>query len=460
MPVCGTHHRLVIFMKSFAGVSLSEWTYSLLILLLFSCLSGQSQSRVPAASPVANDTLRLGLPQLEEQVLARNYQLLAQKYQIDIAGASLITAGLRYNPNLWFQGPLYNPQTKRVLPFGAPSQADMQSGQFNSGAYAVQLQQVVMLAGKRSRLVALAESNRTLSQIAFRDVLRSLRFQLHSTYANLYFDLQALNLFQAELARQQRLVESYRVAQQTGGVAPYEVTRLDVANRDLQANIANYKAQIADEQATLRVLLRQPTGTFIMPTDLPVGTPALPALATAIDSALTNRPDLALSQEQINNAERSLALERARRTTDLTTGLYFEKYSNAYNNFTGFQLAMDLPVRNRNQGGIRAAELTAKVAGAGVENQQTIVQSDVLNAYDKLNAFYEQVNTRPPGYLDRIQNISVEASKAYNNRVIGLLDYLDKIRTYQQARLNDINLLNNIFQSQQQLDFVTNTKFF
>ena len=430
------------------------------ILLVSFTAQAQPQTTGVPPSPAAIDTIRYSLPQLEEQALARNYQLLAQKYQIDIAGASLITAGLRYNPNLWFQANLYNPQTKRVLNFARPSEADMQSGQFNSGAYAVQLQQVMMLAGKRSKLVALAESNRTLAQIAFRDVLRSLRFQLYATYANLYFDLQALNLFQAELTRQQRLVESYRIAQQTGGVAPYEVTRLDVANRDLQANIANYKGQIADEQATLRILLRQPSGTFIMPTDLPINTPALPALATALDSALANRPDLALSQEQINNVQRSLALERARRTPDLTTGLYFEKYSNAYNNFTGFQLAMDLPVRNRNQGAIRAAEITAKTVAIGVENQQAIVQSDVLNVYDKLNAFYEQVNTRPPGYLDRIQNISVEASRAYNNRVIGLLDYLDKIRTYQQARLNDINLLNNIFQSQQQLDFVTNTKFF
>ena len=431
-------------------------------LSLLTSLTGQGQPKVPETLTIAppGDTLRVSLPDLEQRVLTRNYQLLAQKYQIDITGASIITAGLRYNPNLWFQANLYNPQTKRVLNFAPPSEADMQSGQFNSGAYAIQLQQVVMLAGKRSKLVALAESNRTLAQIAFRDVLRSLRFQLYTTYANLYFDLQALNLFQAELTRQQRLVESYRIAQQTGGVAPYEVTRLDVANRDLQANIANYKGQIADEQAILRVLLRQPSGTFIMPTDLPIGTPALPALATALDSALVNRPDLALSQEQINNVQRSLALERARRTPDLTTGLYFEKYSNAYNNFTGFQLAMDLPVRNRNQGAIRAAELTAKSVAIGVENQQAIVQSDVLNAYDKLNAYYDQANARPPGYLDRIQNISVEATKAYNARVIGLLDYLDKIRTYQQAQLNNINLLNNLFQSQQQLDYVTNTKFF
>ena len=121
---------------------------------------------------------------------------------------------------------------------------------------------------------------------------------------------------------------------------------------------------------------------------------------------------------------------------------------------------MDLPVRNRNQGAIRSAETTLKSVTGGLENQQVIVQSDVLNAYDKLNTYYTQYNARPEGYLDRIQNISLEATKAYNARTIGLLDYLDKVRTYQQAQLNNITLLNNLYNTQQLLNYTTNTRFF
>ena len=428
--------------------------------ILLSALSIISPSSAQTPTTTVVDTTRQSLPQLEQQFLERNFQLLAQRYQIDIADAAITQAGLRPNPNLWFQGNLYNPNTHKFLQYGPPSQVDKNAGIYNSGYYAVQLQQVILLAGKRSKLVALAESNRSLAKIAFRDIMRTLHYQLYITYANLYYDLQALHLFEDELARQQRLLESYRVALRTGGVAPYEVTRLEVALRDLQANSANYRTQIADEQATLRVLLRQPAQTFILPTELPALSPTLPPIATAIDSALTNRPDVSLSQEQINNAERSVALEKARRTPDLTTGLLFEKYGNAYNNFTGFQLAMDLPVRNRNQGAIRSAETTLKAVTGGLENQQTIVQSDVLNAYDKLNTYYGQLSGRPEGYLDRIQNISIEATKAYNARTIGLLDYLDKIRTYQQAQLNNITLLNNLFNTQQLLNYTTNTRFF
>ncbi|MVM32643.1 TolC family protein [Spirosoma sp. HMF4905] len=444
------HFRFIAFLRIcifFGGVS------------IISSVSAQSTTATSGAMPVA-DTIRQSLPQLEQLFLERNFQLLAQRYQIDIADAAITQAGLRPNPNLWFQGNLYNPQTHKVLPFGPPSQADKDAGIYNSGYYAVQLQQVILLAGKRSKLVALAESNKSLARLAFRDIMRTLHYQLYTTYANLYYDLQGLKLFTEELARQQRLLQSYRIALQSGGVAPYEVTRLEVAIRDLQANSANYQTQIADDQATLRVLLRQSAKSFILPTELPPLRTTLPVLATALDSAQTNRPDVGLSQEQINNAERSLALEKARRTPDLTTGLLFEKYGNAYNNFTGFQLSMDLPVRNRNQGAIRSAETTLKSVTSGLENQQVVVQSDVLNAYDKLNTYYAELAARPDGYLDRIQNISVEATKAYNARTIGLLDYLDKIRTYQQAQLNNINLLNNLFNTQQLLNYTTNTRFF
>ncbi|UFH51856.1 TolC family protein [Spirosoma sp. KNUC1025] len=436
-------------------------TYVWLVGTLLGGLSALSPlSAQPVSNATAVDTTRQSLPQLEQQFLERNFQLLAQRYQIDIADAAITQAGLRPNPNLWFQGNLYNPNTQKFLPFGPPSQADKAAGIYNSGYYAVQLQQVILLAGKRSKLVALAESNKSLARLAFRDIMRTLHYQLYTTYANLYYDLQALHLFEDELTRQQGLLESYRIALKSGGIAPYEVTRLEVAIRDLQANRANYRTQIADDQATLRVLLRQPGNTFILPAELPALQTTLPPVAVAIDSALTNRPDVGLSQEQINNAERSVALEKARRTPDLTTGLLFEKYGNAYNNFTGFQLSMDLPVRNRNQGAIRSAETTLKAVTGGLENQQTIVQSDVLNAYDKLNTYYDQLKGRPDGYLNSIQNISIEATKAYNARTIGLLDYLDKIRTYQQAQLNNITLLNNLFNTQQLLNYTTNTRFF
>ena len=406
------------------------------------------------------DTLRLDLAQTEQQFLDRNFQLLAQRFQINVAGAAVTQAGLRPNPNVFFQSNFWNPQSGKFFQYGPNSPTDVAAGQYNRGGMTIQVQQLILLASKRSKLVALAESNRSLAQLAFRDVLRSLRYQLYSAYSELYFDSQAYDLLREEESQQIRLVESYRILQRTGGVAPYEVTRLEAALQDLRANITNYRGQLADDQAQLRVLLRLNSNTYILPTGLNLTTPNIPVLATALDSALANRPDAALAQEQIDNAQRSLTLERARRTPDLTVGLIYDKYGNAFTNFTGVYTSIDLPVRNRNQGNIQAAQIQVQANQKGLENQQTIVQSDVLNAYDKLNSYYQLSASNPTDYQARLQNISVEATRSYNNRVISLLDYLDKIRTYQSAQLNLINLQNNLFQTQQLFNYVTNTRFF
>ena len=201
-------------------------------------LAGSCLTTIYAQTP---DTIRINLPQLEQQFLDRNFQLLAQRYQISAAEANIIQAGLRSNPNLWLQTNLYNPNTGRIIPLATPSVADQNMGNYSSGYFAVQVQQLVLLAGKRTKLVALAESNRALAAIAFRDVLRTLRYQLYTTYANLYYDLSATRLLREEESRQVRLIESSRIALQTGGIAPYELTRLEVALRDLRASIATYR---------------------------------------------------------------------------------------------------------------------------------------------------------------------------------------------------------------------------
>lgn len=431
------------------------------VLLAGGLLAGLSaRAQTPGIPAPPSDTLRLDAAQVEQTFLARNFQLLAQRYQADIAQAGVVQAALRPNPNVLFMTNLYNPNTGQVLPLRTPSPGDLANQVYNSGYVQLQVQQLLLTAGKRSKLVALAESNRALAQLAFRDLLRTLRYQLYSTYGNLYYDLRALALYQRELARQQRLAAAYRTVLRRGAIPAFEVTRLDVLNRDLEANVARYQSQVADEQATLRVLLRQDDNRVLSPAAAPEARTEVPPLAAALDSALAHRPDAALAQEQIAYAERSLALERARRVPNVTVGVDYERYGNAYLHFFGAQLLVDLPLRNRNQGAVQAAELTLRSAGAGLDNQQTAVRGEVRNAHAKLLTYHALRDTRPPDYSASIRDIAADATRLYRARSIDLLKYLDSIRTYQQAQLNDIGLANSLYQAQQLLNYVTNTRFF
>jgi cobalt-zinc-cadmium efflux system outer membrane protein len=415
---------------------------------------GQSSTITPP------DTLRLSLPEAETRFLTQNFQLLAQKYNINLAEAAIKQARLWANPNLFFESNFYNPATGRFFAYGPNTPEDIANSDFNRGAMAFQLQQLIYTASKRSKLVRLAESNRTLKTLAFSDLLRVLRYQLHSTYAELFFDVQSYRLLQNEAAQQATLVQAMEILQRQGGVSAYEVTRLEAELQGLQTDMNNLRFQIADEQAALRTFLGRKDNVFIEPTEPPATLAALPPERAALDSALANRPDVNLTLEQVNNAQRSLELEKARRVPDLTAGFTYERYGNAYPNYTGLSIGMDLPFFNRNQGNVRAAQIQREEAQKSAEGQQVTARNEVLNAYQKLEETYRLNAALPADYRASLQNISREATQNYNRRVINLLDYLDKIRTYRQAQLRLIDLQNNIFQSQQYLNFVTNTKFF
>ena len=426
----------------------SQKTFPLILLMVW------------ATATQAQDTLRLSLPEIEKTFLEKNYVLLAQRYNVNLAEASVKQARLWANPNFFIQSNFYNPQTGRFFQYGQNSPNEIAASQYNRGGMTIQLQQLIYTAGKRSKLVRLAESNRTLQTLAFDDLLRNLRFQLRSAYSELYFDLQSYRLLQNEAVQQGSLVNAMQVLQRQGGVSKYEVTRLEAELQGLQTDMNNLRFQIADDQANVRVFIAQRENVFIEPAEPSAAAFTLPDERFAIDSALANRPDVNLSLEQVENAQRNLVYEKARRTPDLTAGFLYDKYGNAFNNYTGLNVAMDLPFFNRNQGNVKAAQIREDASRKGVEGQQVTARNEVLNAYEKLRNIYALNNSLPAGYRESLQDISAEATKNYNRKTIGLLDYLDKIRTYKQARLRLIDLQNNTFQAQQFLNFATNTRFF
>src|SRR4051812_39751546 len=97
------------------------------------------------------DSVYLSIDQLEMRFVEKNFQLLAQRYNVDMAEAAIIQSRLYPNPALYYESVLYNPNTKRVLDFTN-----------QNGQVIVQLQQLIILAGKRSKLVRLAEINKDL----------------------------------------------------------------------------------------------------------------------------------------------------------------------------------------------------------------------------------------------------------------------------------------------------------
>lgn len=402
------------------------------------------------------DTLRLTLEQAQERFVQKNFVLIAQKFNVNIAEAGVEQAKLWYNPNLFVETNLYNGYTHKFLPYGKQEDLVNPTG----GVFNIQLQQVLSLTASRSKLVKLAQSNVALQQSAFQDVMRNARFTLAQTFGNLVNEQAKLQMLNQERTRLETLLEAFRAQLKLGVIAPYEVTRLELEQKNFERDLANLNVQIAQDESVMRVLLSESGTIYIVPSANAPVIGVTPALSQLLDLAYTNRPDLQASQLQVQYNQNNLVYQKSLAVPNLTLGADYQRVGSAFPHYVGVQALIDLPVRNKNQGNIQSAKVGIDQSKVTSDLTHLQVEQDVIAASQQYQQALIQQQKITPAYLESIEEISRNATEDYAKRVIDLVSFIDKIRAHRDAQLNLIDLQNDLFQSRQQLNFVTNTKTF
>lgn len=163
----------------------------------------------------AQDTLRITLPQAEKRFLEHNLYLLAEKYNISKAQAEVMQAKLYNNPNLKLEGSVYNPTNKRFADIGNAS-----------GQYAIAVEQLIKLAGKRSKQVKLARTATSMAESQFYELLRTLSFTLRSNFYKAHYRQNTLAALQQQITSLEGLEVSYKGLQAKGIVTGKDALRV------------------------------------------------------------------------------------------------------------------------------------------------------------------------------------------------------------------------------------------
>jgi len=412
-----------------------------------------------AAFAMPTDTLRLTLDQAQARFMQANFQLLAQHYNIDVANAAIRQALLRDNPNLQMEVNAYNPNTGAFFPLQKQTDPVSPTG----GTFVAQIQQLIDISGRRSKLVQLSRTGVAVQQAAFEDLLRQARFQLVQSFYNVSAERRKLSFTEQERTQLGRLLAAYRERLRLGVVASYEVTRLELEQQSLERDRADLLNQLTQDQATLRVLLAAPGTAFVAPQGvdfLPAAPASVPALADLETQAFALRPDLRAATNQTAYTQQNLAVQRSLAVPKLMVGADYASQGNTYVHYFGVQTAIDMPVFNRNQGNIQAAKIGIQQSGFALNGVHLQVEQDVAGAYEQLQRAIVLRQSITPDYLARTANVSRDAVADYNRRLIDLVSFIDKFRAYKEAQLGLIDISSRLLQSEQQINFATNAKVF
>jgi cobalt-zinc-cadmium efflux system outer membrane protein len=404
----------------------------LLITGLLAAATPEILAQPAAGRSAPADTVRLTLAEAEQRFGQQNLAVLAQQFNVTVAQAQAVQARLIDNPTVLLEQNAVNKSINQEHFDGRMP-----------GEVVLQVQQLFSLAGRRKAAGNVAQQGAVVEQFNLADLLRNLRFQLRTSYYDLFFKQQTLRVYDTEISSLSRTVDLYQAQYEKGNVALKEVIRLKAFLFTLQNERQAILAEVAAEQTDLHVLLHDPAHTEYRPVPDLRSTRALSLGAYSVqilaDTALAVRTDLKARQAYLELQNLNLRLQQKLATPDLAVGYTYDKAGSYINNYHALTLGVAVPIFSRNQGNIQAAR--AQVAGSKVlvDQQQQAVQAEVYQAY-QLAARTDDLFQHSDRDTTPFARLMVGIEQNYAKRVLSVVEYLDFFESY-KTNLVQLNAL-------------------
>jgi cobalt-zinc-cadmium efflux system outer membrane protein len=265
--------------------------------------------------------------------------------------------------------------------------------------------------------------------------------------------LRRLALAEENRDRFSRILEVNTIRFKKGYIAEVDLIRIRLQMVDFQSQVIVALQEAESAKGDLRQLLRLSPKTLLeLTTDMDFRRidPDIGKLRVA---ALDARPDVRAKRFTYSQREADLKLAKAYRIPDLTIGGgYAIQGSQGPDNPQQFALNMGLPLPlfNRNQGGIRQAEVATQTAEADLNKTINIVENEVEVAYRNLIQSRRLVEAYIGGVLEDARSTLTIVERAYERGGATILDLLDAARTSRTIQQNYIEALfnyqHNLFQ--------------
>lgn len=379
----------------------------------------------------AQDTLTLSREQSEAIFLNENLLLISERLNIPKAEAMVFQAKLWPNPsftfdqvNLWATDSQTGGQ--EVIPPLGGIRANQQ--------FAFGIDQLILTAGKRKKLMALEHVSVDKSKQYFEDLLRNLKVEFRNQLTQLQYLQFNRSIYQNQLNSVKKLTYAYKRQVEQGNVPQGEYIRLKALELEIAKNLNDLNKDVNEAQKELKLLMRLPSETQLKLSDEDylknTDQFKLLVLNDVIEQAKSNRPDYKIAQLEELYYNKLYDYERAQRIPDLTLGVAYDRGGNALLDFVGFGLSIDLPFFNRNQGNIKHAKIG--IEQSKILNQQVTLslENEIVMSFQNLSNSIDFLETIEPDFETKIDDLLKSYTKNFTERNISLLEYLDFLDAY------------------------------
>jgi len=406
---------------------------------------------------IAQDTLKLNRQQCEAIFLKENLLLIAERLEISKAEAMKLQASLWPNPtisldeiNLW--------ATQKQLAVFGEELPGFNGGNFGRNQQiSFSVEQLILTAGKRKKLMALEQVNVDKSQQYFQDLLRHLKYEFRLQLTQLQYLQFKRAIYLNQISSVRQLTHAYQRQVDLGNIPKGEYIRLKALELEISKQINELNKEINEVQKELKLLMRLPANVYLILSDddylKNIESFKSLSLSALLDTAKSIRPDLKLAELEQTYFSKLYAYEKAQRTPNLTLKGGYDRGGNFMYNFVGFGVAMDLPIFNRNQGNIRYANLGIEQSKILYEQQSLTVANEIALAWQNLNASIRFFESIEPSYEQTLDDLLNAYTKNLANRSISLLEYLDFLDAYLENKRIILEAAKDVNDKAEELNF-------
>jgi cobalt-zinc-cadmium efflux system outer membrane protein len=391
----------------------------------------------------AQSNLSVTLFQADSMLINGNLSAIAAKFEIDKASARIVQEKLFSNPAFAAEFATYTASLNKWLDVGP------------SGQKAFSLQKSIDIAGKRNLRIKIAQDQKKITEQQYYDIVRALRYQMHSDFFRLYYLNNIADSISSQLAKLGDLIDAFESQYAKGNISLKELTRLKTSYFDLSNNVTGIRAESNTIRQELNVLLG--TEALVRPnplaSELDKSISITPNLETLKTIMLQSRPDIAAGEMSVTQAENIYRLQKQAAIPNLNTGGLYDQGGSYARNYYAITLGMELPFFNRNQGAIKEAQIN--VDQSKVLLQQTRIQAinELESTFNNLSILRQQLRSVGNQFESQLNELSRNSVENYLKKNISLLEFTDVFEAYNQSIISLNQLKINITNAYEELNY-------
>ncbi len=365
---------------------------------------------------------RVTIDQVVKEALEKNLGLLAERYNISIADARIVTARLRPNPVLTLD-------TDYLDILGTGFSTKNQAG---PGEVSARTDFVLERGGKRERRVEVADNARAVAQLQLLNTTRTLLMDVQSAFIDVLLAKESLALAHENLKAFESIVDVNTSRVRAGDLAKVELVRSQVA-------ALQFRNAVRQAESKLRVAgnrLQSLMGRRLLSPDFDaVGDLRRESGPVTVEDvrtrALELRPDLlALNRDQARS-QADLRLQIAQGKVDYTIGTqYHRQFWNARGNSRGIFFSAPLPIFNKNQGEIERARQEGQQIQAKIRALQNDIATEVQNAYQQYATAKDLLESFEKDMLAQARDVRETTVYSYRRGEASFVELLDAQRAF------------------------------